>query len=138
MEPVTIDRTDNLNRCFYTVEDTLDGKKYVHFLTDIIEDGEYPDDVEDREAYEEYDGYDGTSYDITDYTFLYFEVGTWSSEEEFDELFMREAPLVQQYMGRVYDTEAAEYIERVMSGGKCTELNVCDVNADTPCGYYWC
>lgn len=127
---------NDLEHCFYTVEEH-GGKKYVHFLTDISENGDYPDSVADREAYEEYDNYEGTSYDITDYTWLFFEVGTWGSMDEFDELFYKESPLVQQYMGRVYDTEAAEYFEDVRSSDKWSELNVWEVDKDTPCGCYW-
>lgn len=128
---------NDLEHCFYTVEEH-GGKKYVHFLTDISENGDYPDSVVEREAYEEYDNYEGTSYDITDYTWLFFEVGTWDSRDEFGELFYKESPLVQQYMGRVYDTEAERYVNAVLESDEWHELDVCDVDASTPCGNYWC
>lgn len=122
----------------YTVEARMDGTKYVHYLADVIEDGDYPDVVVDEGTYEEYDSYSGTSYDITEYTFLCFDVGTWDGEDSFDEMFAREAPLVQQYMGRVYDTEAERYVNAVLESNEWHELNVCDVDSSTPCGNYWC
>lgn len=137
MVPASTSIDDEIERCFYTVEEE-GGKKYVHYSTDILQNGEYPDSVVDREAYEEFDNYDGTSYDITDYTWLFFEVGTWSDKDEFDEMFYEKSPLVQQYMSRVYDTEAAKYIKDVLEHGEWVELKVWEVNEDTPCGCYWC
>ncbi|MBR1828934.1 MAG: hypothetical protein IJ781_05415 [Atopobiaceae bacterium] len=128
---------DSLECCFYTVEEH-DGKKYVHYSTDIVENGEYPDSVVEREAYEEYDSYEGTSYDIIDYTWLFLEVGAWSNKDEFDEQFSKESTLVQQYMSRVYDTEADKYIKDMLKQSDQTELKVWEVNKSTPCGLYWC
>lgn len=138
MVPASINTNDELERCFYMVEEHIDGKKFIHYSTDILQDGDYPDSVVDREAYEEYDSYEGTSYLITDYTWLFFEVGTWASKDEFEELLLSESNSVQQYMDRVYDTEAAKYIKDVLESEVWVELKVWEVNEDTPCGSYWC
>ena len=137
MDTATVGTLDRLERCFYSIEEH-GGKKYVHYLTDIAENGDYPDSVDEDGSYEEFDNYEGTSYDITDYTFLYFEVGTWSGMDEFFELFRREAPLVQQYLGRVYDTEAAKYVSDVLGHGDCAEHAVWDVDEGVALGNYWC
>jgi hypothetical protein len=109
-----------MDRYFYSVE--MDGdRKVVHMSGNI-----YRNDVDETEA----------CYRVAEWTFFYLTL------DEIKELlsnysFYEHINEMVNYLGHITKQEAVDLCNTYWDGGTGNNLHICEVNEDTPCGYYW-
>ena len=118
------------DRGYYTIE-KWDGVKKLHYLGFSCYSGECPDDM----SMEEWKNTDDGSVDFVYPCWVLLDI---KNGVDMDEL-TAQTDTAYQYMERILESEATSYINEFFEGGKPgTYLPMEEVNADTPCGDYWC
>ena len=120
----------NFERGFYTIEMHPEGK-LLHYEGFSSYSGECPDDMDESEWAKLADG----SVDFVYPCGVYIPV---KDGVDFEELALLTEQHTQ-YSERVLESEAVGYINEFYEEGTSgTYLPMEKVNADTPCGNYWC
>ena len=118
------------DRGYYTIEQWNDGKK-LHYLGFSYNSNECPDDM----SVEEWLVTDEGSVDFVYPCGVYLPTKNGIDMEEL----ATQTELSHQYMERITESEAESYFNEFFEDDKPgTYLPMEKVNADTPCGDYWC
>jgi hypothetical protein len=109
-----------MDKYFYSIEDNGNGKE-IH-----ISDNVYFNDTDESE----------TDHRLAEWTGLYLSYDKLKELLDNDCFFDYINEKVN-YLGDITKEEALEICNKFWDGEPGTELDIREVNQDTPCGYYW-
>lgn len=112
-----------MDKYFYSIEDNGNGKE-IHISGNV-----YLNDSDESE----------TDYRLAEWTGLYLSYDKLEEllDNDYEDLFFEYINERVNYISDITKEESEEICNTYWNGEPGTELDIKEVNQDTPCGYYW-